>query len=256
MFLARAPSGGHAELHPDEIEHALRVLRLVAGDHVLGVDGAGHAWRLRVAATERRRVVVDEAELTRTEAEPGSAASNEVRVTVYTALPRPGPAEEMLDRLTQLGATAIVPVVSARSGPHARELAPARRERLERIAREALKQSGRLWMPRLGEPIALADLVEHGFEVPTALLTPREPQEERVLRRGAEMLDWVLGLRASGAREVAVVVGPEGGFTEEEEERLLGAGARGCRLGRYVLRIETAAEAAVMLVALAGARAL
>ena len=166
------------------------------------------------------------------------SADGAPRITVYASLPKPGPGEEMVDRLTQLGACAIVPISSTRSGPHARELSRARRERFERVAREALKQSGRLWMPEIGNVLEF-----------DALLAAIEPSTCAVLDPAGEtaLVDWAE--RTIGARSWSVIVGPEGGFTPEESASLAARGATACRLARYVLRIETAAEAAVAILA-------
>lgn len=255
VFLARPPVDGVAELHPGDVDHALRVLRLVAGDLVLAIDGRGRAWRCAVGGEapggsrsaghgrRARGVVLERTELVQEEPAPGEGGAEGaggLAACVYVALPKPGPAEEMLDRLTQLGAARIVPLATEHAGPHARELAPARRERFERIAREALKQSGRLWMPEIAAPIELEELLRAGFDAPCALLAPGG---------ATRFVDWALERRAKGERRVAVVVGPEGGLTEAEEEALVARGAVPCALARHVLRIETAAEAAMAVLA-------
>jgi len=237
LFLADGAGSGRPgarpELRPEDVEHALRVLRLEAGDGFVALDGRGSAWPARVVAVRRRELefVLDGA-LERAP-EPGSSPRTP-ELCVCVAWPRPGPAEEMLDRLTQLGATRIVPLIAARSGPQVRERGAARRERLERILREALKQCGRRWLPTLAEPVT----VEAG----------------RTLARGA----WLLDPRAEGrlidlAREPraseTVWIGPEGGWTAEELEFLIQAGALPCRLADAVLRVETAAEAALAVLA-------
>ncbi|MBI5362114.1 MAG: 16S rRNA (uracil(1498)-N(3))-methyltransferase [Planctomycetes bacterium] len=238
LFLAHAPERGRAELHPDDLDHALRVLRLEAGDEVIGLDGAGRAWRMRVASVERRAVVLAGAEVAAEAPRPGSGGGAPPAVKLCVALPKPAPAEEMFDRLVQLGLDTLVPLIAERSGPHARELSPHRRERLERIAREALKQSGRLWLPRIAAPEGLGEVLGRGLPQETAFLDPGA---------SASFLEW--SSKAVEAHEPALFVGPEGGWTDAEREALVRAGATPCRLARAILRIETAAEAALAVLA-------
>lgn len=234
LFLAAAPLGDAAELHPDDVEHATRVLRLGVGDRIVGLDGLGRSWRCVVAAVERRAVRLARVEPLAEEPAPGAETARDPAIVLHVALPRPGPAEELLDRAVQLGVTRIVPLVTERSGPHARELSPGKRERYERILRTALKQSGRLWCPELAEPEALAVLLARGFAGRAAVLAPRG---------ASTLLTWALTPPA--ARSFELVVGPEGGLTDAEESALVARGAAACRVARHVLRIETAAEAAL-----------
>lgn len=244
LFLVRAPERGRAELHSDDVEHASRVLRLETGDDVIGLDGAGRAWRCTVAKVDRRRIELAEAELVAVLPRPGDPASTEPAVTLWVALPKPGPAEEMLDRLVQLGLARLVPLVTERSGPHARELSPTRRERLERIARAAMKQSGRLWTPVIEAPRTLAELLGAPREHETAFLDPHG---------STAFLSWSSKAVEAPGRALTVVVGPEGGLAPEEARTLADWGAVGCRLGPAILRIETAAEAALAVLAALGA---
>lgn len=244
LFLRAPPERGAAELDADETSHALKVLRLAPGDAFVGLDGCGAAWRCRIAdgrtsaRPKRAEVSVELLELAERAPAPGAAESAETRVVLHVAWPRSGPAEEMLDRLTQLGVARVVPLVTARSGPHARELAGARRARAERILREALKQCGRLWLPELGAARELADVLAEPLPAARALLDP-------LGARG--FADWARA--APRARELALFVGPEGGWTDAERASLAAAGAQACTLARHVLRIETAAEAAAAVVA-------
>jgi len=137
----------------------------------------------------------------------------------------------MLDRLTQLGAAAIAPLSCVRAGPHSGELPAGRRERFERVLREACKQSGRTWLPVLRDedPTQGATSRIHGV-----LLDPRAE---------LTLLEWIRGRSAD--RPLLVLVGPEGGFTAEEQAALVARGAEPVRLGPHVLRVETAAEAAM-----------
>ena len=140
----------------------------------------------------------------------------------------------MLERLAQLGVSNVVPWVTERT-QHARELTPARRRRLERVLSEACKQCGRLWIPTLDEPRetwSSPELASHA----NALL---EPNATHPLSTWAAALDT--------GRPLRIAVGPEGGLSDVEHARLVDEGFDELRVAPYVLRIETAAEAAVAI---------
>ena len=238
FLLARTPLEGAPELLAEDREHALRVLRVSAGDRVLGLDGRGRAWELEVTLAERRRLVLQARGPAREEPPAGAPGAPLDWIEVACPLPKAGRAEDMFDRLTQLGVARLVPLVCERAEPQARELSQGRRKRLERAAREAIKQCGRLWLPELAEPVDFDELLQApGTRVVLAAKAPRS-------------LAAVLSDSGSGAHWVreaplTLIAGPEGGFTDEERAALQASGAQTARLAPYVLRIETAVEAAL-----------
>ena len=237
FFLSRTPEEGEAELSPGEAGHALRVLRLGPGDEILGLDGRGRAWPLRIASTTGKRLSLVPAGPALVEPAPGEPGAPLPRIEVACPLPRAGRAEAMLDRLVQLGLTVLTPLVSERTAPGARRLAPNRLRRLDRVIAEACKQSRRAWRPKLSEPSTLAGLLEARPGAAVGLADPAAP---------ADLAGWIRDLWGEGrARPVLLIVGPEGGFSPDELGVLDAAGAFRFGLGPHVLRIETAAEAAL-----------
>jgi len=237
FFLRRLPDQGGPVLHEEDLTHARRVLRLRTGEELIGLDGRGTRWPLRLTADGEGRPGVELAGPARSEPAPGEPGAALPWIEVCVALPREKRAEGMLDRLVQLGLAALTPLVAERSqGPRA-GLSPARRARLERIAREACKQSGRAWLPEIGEELRVGELAAARAGCPLAVLTPRAP---------GGLAAWARELApGAGTRErpIVLVVGPEGGLAPAEEDALAAAGARAVRVGPHVLRIETAAEA-------------
>jgi len=225
LFLDAPPDTGAVRLAAGETHHAGKVLRLRPGDEVLGLDGAGSAWTLRLVAMERAGPLLEPTGEVRREPPPAP------RVEVALALPKAGRAEDMVDRLTQLGVGAVLPTWFERTQGPDRELSPRRRERLERAAREACKQCGRLWLPELGDPGPLGQRLGGTC----AVLDPGA---------GIRLVDW----RAGAPGDVRLVIGPEGGLTDAEREAALAAGATPVSLPGPILRIETAAELACGLV--------
>lgn len=243
FFLARSPDEGEPELASGEIEHARRVLRLATGDHLIGLDGRGAAWPLMVKSCTRRGLSLEGIGDPDREPRPGDLGSRLPWIEVAVALPRGGRAEAMIDRLTQLGISALTPLVSDRATAAARESSASRLERFRRVAVEACKQSGRLWQPKIQPPEKVAVLVQRA----AAGLVLLDPTSQETLA------EWVRTQVVQGVgwwtvdRPLVVAVGPEGGFAPHEVEELVHRGAVRASLGPYVLRIETAAEAAVAI---------
>jgi 16S rRNA (uracil1498-N3)-methyltransferase len=218
------------------------VLRLREGDRLTGLDGKGGSWPARVVRVERDRVEIEVDGEGRVDPRPGAPEARLPWIEIAVAWPKPGRVEEMLDRLTQLGAAAISRLSSERAGPHATALGDSRRERSEHVLREACKQSGRTWLPVLCDAPG-----ENPAEI--VLLDPDS---------SVGISAWLAGiqLRASAwrwteERPLRVLVGPEGGFTQTERDRWLSLGAVPLRVGPHTLRLETAAEAAMAVLAAA-----
>jgi 16S rRNA (uracil1498-N3)-methyltransferase len=139
---------------------------------------------------------------------------------------------------TALAVTDLVPVVLSRSGPAGRATG---RERWRRIAVESARQCGRGDVPRLHEACPLAQAVAL-----VGLHAARVALFERAERPAGEAIS-----RFAGHDEIAIAVGPEGGFADEEAEALAGAGYSLVSMGRLILRAETAATAVLGAVAAA-----
>jgi 16S rRNA (uracil1498-N3)-methyltransferase len=238
--LTGPPSGRRAELAEGEVEHARRVLRLVAGDRLLGLDGHGAAWPLVVRRADARAFEVECEGAAQVEPAPGEAGAPLPWIEIVGALPRGDRAEEMVDRLVQLGVAAIRPLAAERASPAARGENDRRAERLERRAREACKQSGRLWWAEIGAPETLATILARPARADFVL----DPRAEKPL------FELVATTAPIGTRErpLRIWVGPEGGFSPGETAALDAAGAARARLSPHVLRIETAAEAAAAVI--------
>lgn len=254
-FFLAAPypdAGAAPRLLAGEAEHATRVLRLGPGERVLGLDGAGTTWPLRIAAAgagRGRELALEHDGEPWREPAPGEPGAPLPWIEVAVAWPRDARAEAMCDRLVQLGLAAIVPLVARQAGGGARSAAAGaaqKRTRLERVLREACKQSRRAWLPALGDAIAPAELAAAREGAPIALL---DPHADFALDVWVRSLAGTPLARATPERPLVLAVGPEGGFDADERSALLAAGATPVRVGPHVLRIETAAEAALAIVA-------
>lgn len=197
--------------------HLFRARRLRGGDLVRVVDGEGRARWGRVEAVGRAA-----ARLALSEEAP--AREPERRVELLVAAPRPQRAGWLVEKATELG-VAAVRFVGGERAP--RRYGAATLARFERVARSAVEQAHRALVPAVSGV--------HPWSEVEALL-------------GACEARWLLDPAAVGTpapgppvTSLAVVVGPEGGWTEREKGALLRAGCRPVRLGETVLRVETAA---------------
>jgi 16S rRNA (uracil1498-N3)-methyltransferase len=144
----------------------------------------------------------------------------------------------MIEKAVELGVTAVVPLETARTAGVATGLKAAHLDRLRRRALEATKQCGASWVLRVETPVALSSFLEQPRGGTKWLADAAAESPPFKLDQGA----------------VTVVIGPEGGFTQEERESLISSGYRPVALGPQTLRFETAALAAAALVSVARMR--
>jgi len=212
----------------------VRALRLVPGDAVGAIVAPGRERAATIARLERERVVLAlGVELPAAGRDPRSAR------VLALALGDPARMDLVVEKATELGASALQPFVAARS--QARTLAATRRERWRRIARTACEQCGRTVEPEIRPCLDFAALVAACARVQTVwLLLPAGASD-----RHAGPATPTPATQTDSAREpgLLLVVGPEGGLDDGENQRLLAAGATPLTLGRRVLRFETAAIA-------------
>lgn len=220
-------AGDEVVVDGDEAHHAVVVRRLRIGEGLLLTDGLGRVVTGEVSETTKRSftvVVRDVAELP----EPRP------RVSVVQALPKGERGELAVEVLTEVGVARIVPWAAARSvAVWKGERAAKSLAKWQATAREAAKQSRRAWHPEV-LPLASTDEVAALIGAVDVALVLHEDATEPL---GA------LALPTDG--DLLVVVGPEGGLTDDEVARFVEAGAVAVRLGTEVLRTSTAGVAAV-----------
>lgn len=218
-FFADAIPGiaGTLRLDREESHHALAVLRLRAGAEIRLLDGKGTLARARVTGSAGS--LVECAVLERAASPPRVP-----RVHAGSALPRGERQNVLLDMATQLGMASFTPLACARGVATAHAGAYAR---WERVCRSACKQALVPYLPELRPAATPADFVRglcadgarvYLADMAGATIPPTDPT----------------------AREIGLIVGPEGGFTDEERTAMLAAGARPLCLSANVLRVETA----------------
>jgi 16S rRNA (uracil1498-N3)-methyltransferase len=212
-------------LSPEESHHALKVCRLRKGHRVRAVDGEGHEFLLRLGPSQGSRLHV--------EILARRTSPRELRWDVALGLPllhRASRLEWMLEKATELGVHRFWPVRTKRTVVvPVSERFERRRQRWERIVVAAMKQAGRAWRPRIEPPRGLEELLVAGGRRCVLWATP-----------AGEAMPARAWLEEAGREGFLLLVGPEGGWDEAEEEMLRDRGARAVRLGPHRLRSETA----------------
>jgi 16S rRNA (uracil1498-N3)-methyltransferase len=210
-----------------EAHHLVSVSRLRPGQLVYLFNGDGREYQARITAVQRRSVELDVL---------GSTAPNRelpVRLTVAAPLPKGDRTQFLIEKLTELGVTAYVPLRTRRSVIHP---PLGRSEKLLRYVIEASKQCGRNVLMQVEELCSWEDFLRRDNLGTSKLLA--HPTGEPLPQ-------------TPGVQDTALAFGPEGGFLEEELEPARRAGWLVVSLGPRVLRVETAALA---LAAIIGAR--
>ena len=228
-FLAAIdPASGTARLDADEARHLSHVLRLGTGDEIAVFDGAGREFRGRIEHLARDGAAVQLLE----EHQPAPEPS--VRVTLAQAALKGEKMDDVVRDATMMGVAAIEPIVTAHTASHLRPgHAP---DRWRRIAVASAKQCRRAVVPRVGDGTAFAEWVGRD-QAPLKLILV-EPSAS------------VEGHPAStlhGARPPAatILVGPEGGWSENELASAVSAGYLPLTLGRRTLRADAVPVVAI-----------
>ena len=235
--VARAPrffvdvalrSGGSCLLPEDSAHHAIHVMRLRAGDPITLFNGRGGEYAARIASVDKLRIAADLLRHDPVERE------SPLQVTLLQGVSAGDRMDATVRKAVELGATAIQPLLAARSVARPKgERAELRREHWQKVAIAACEQCGRNRIPAVQPLIdAAAYRAAEGDASRKILLSPRS----------ALPFSQAVGKSAS---DFTLAAGPEAGFSAEEEAALAQAGFVPASLGPRVLRTETAALAAL-----------
>jgi 16S rRNA (uracil1498-N3)-methyltransferase len=227
---------GEALLEGAAAAHVTRVLRLAPGAPLILFDGRGAEYAGAIVEVAKQRVRV------RLDARHAPERDSPLALTLLQCLTRGEKMDLIVQKATELGVARLLPIAAARSlVPLQAALGARRLEHWIAIAAGACEQCGRNTLP----------LIEAAQTLPQALATLAHGTLRLVLDpQAAQSMSECLGAPASA---IAVLIGPEGGLTEEERAQALRAGFRACRFGPRTLRAETAAIAVLAaLQAIAG----
>ncbi len=215
-----------------EAHHILEVMRLRKLDKVVAFDGTGKEYIGFITDIKKKAL---EVEIVETRA-PVSLSNS--RLTLIQALPKKERMESIVEKATELGVSALVPVITGRTIPKWTD--PKRRERVSRwrkIALEASKQCGRPDIPFVKEIGDLAGAIKDSSDYDLCLIAALS--DEAILLK-----DAISGFKGG---KVAIAIGPEGDFTPDEIALARNAGFKLVNLGPRVLKSDTAGLAVLAI---------
>ena len=232
---------GHLELKADDLHYLTHVLRKRPGDRFEGTDGHGNRVSICMKSLKPGHCVLEISGTGSGDAEPGSTTP--VKVTLFQCIPKANKMDMIVRQAVEAGVDTIVPVQSDHSVPRFdHEKMRQKQQRWQRIARQAMQQSGREEAPVIEVPVVIAQMPRIWREISSpggiCLLFHEEPLSQNSLH----------GLLASRPSSVGICVGPEGGFSQNEVAVLLNCGLQPVYIKTNVLRTETAALYAVAAV--------
>lgn len=234
FFVDASQVGGSSILiDGDDVKHIRKVLRLGKGDRIEVSDSTSWEYLCEIERVDEdavEAVILDKQRFAR---EP------ELDITLYQGVPKGDRMDQIVQKCTELGVRTIVPVFMLRSvvkesGKYTKKII-----RYNAIAREAAKQCRRGVIPEVSEAIhsddfpALADNYD-------LILFPYENEEEMTIKKCLRRLE-------KKPKKIAVIVGPEGGFSDEEASHIIFSGGISVSLGKTILRTETAGPVAAAM---------
>ncbi len=217
----------------EDSRHIEKVLRMNCGDRVLVFDGTGMEYTAELVSIEKnfcRARVVDKSV---------SLSEPKTGVTLFQGLPKSGKMELIVQKAVELGVFEIVPVIMERCVVkiNGKSMGEEKAARWNKVSVEAAKQCGRGIVPKVTEPVSFEEAINRMKNLELAIM----PYEE-LGHQGKTGLKKLLE-ENKAAKTIGVVVGPEGGFSEEEAALAKEMGINTVGLGKRILRTETVSGA-------------
>lgn len=228
-FFVDSVEGDFVEINGEDARHIALSLRMKNGEHLVLCDGKGREADAVIREAFPESVVLDVVE------RKDSAAEPKTEVVLYQALPKFDKLEYIVQKSVELGVSKIVPVLTSRciSRPDEKTM-KKKLERLRKISDEAAKQSGRGKLPEVGEMLTFKNAVLKMCEAETPIF---------FFEHAEYPLREIMKKREGGT--ISMMVGSEGGFSDEEAAFAAEHGALIASLGPRILRCETAPVAAL-----------
>ena len=226
--------GDAASIHGADARHIGRVLRMHPGEKLL--LSTGEDWDYLCEITE----ITKETIFVRVLEENSDGAELETELFLYQALLKSDKLELVIQKAVELGVSGIIPVVTKRTVTRPEEgKLQTRLKRWQAIAEGAAKQSKRRRIPKVFPPVSYREAIEKAGSADVGIIPYELAFGMGVLRKA-----WDAYVKKTGGKgRMAILIGPEGGFEEEEIRAAREAGILPVSLGRRILRAETAAMA-------------
>ena len=214
-----------AILAGDEWLHAAKVMRLKTGDAIRFFDGTGRVYNGSISSGKSKTFTVQIKKI--------EERALNYRLAVFIGLSKGAKIDFITRALTEAGATSITGFFAQHSD--IKKIAAGKDQRLRKIAIEACKQSERAFIPQIKMPVSFSEIVEMVSDFETRIVFYEKAQE-------------LLPPSTFKSKDITLIIGPKGGFSEEEIKQLGLKGILVSSLNDAVLKVETAAIAAVSIV--------
>ncbi len=222
---SRMISGSEITLSEEDSVHLARVLRASVGEKITVCDENGTEYEAEIFSVSKREVKAKITDYKKAATEP------KIEVTIFQGLPKGSKMELIIQKCVEIGVCSIIPVETARAVVKINEEKSAGKvKRWNKIAEEAAKQSGRGKIPKVEMPVSFKEAAEKAAEFDMAIIAYEQHDKA----------DIKTYLRNKTPKKVAVYIGPEGGFEEEEIKLAKACGIYAVSLGKRILRTETA----------------
>ncbi|MGF6375421.1 16S rRNA (uracil1498-N3)-methyltransferase [Clostridiales Family XIII bacterium PM5-7] len=217
----------------NDIKHLSKVLRLKEGDEVDVSDGSSWEYRGEICSISEDEVLLSIMDKQKFAREP------EIEVTLFQGVPKTGKMETIVQKCVELGVHGIVPVFMDRTVVIEKGNFSKKLDRWQKVSDEAVKQCKRGIIPQIGQQLNFGEMIEH-LGAYDLVLFPYEQEE------GVSIKDCLRSLTKK-PKTIAIVIGPEGGFSQKEAEAMEKAKTVSVTLGKTILRTETAGMAALAM---------
>lgn len=227
---------GHLRIYGDDLKHLRKVLRLGPGDSINVFDGTGKEFEAKLLSVDKTCALAEITASFQTEAEP------EINLTLFQGLLKGEKMDLIIQKGVELGVRSIIPVITDRTVVQVDNNKSEKKAlRWSKIAREASKQCRRAMVPHISEPISFDEAISESKRYEAALLL-YENESKKCLKETLKCYN------INKIKEIALFVGPEGGFTPHEIEKYTNSGFHVAGLGRRILRAETAAISVISII--------
>jgi len=219
----------HITICGEDAKHISKVLRMKAGDMITLCDGCGSDYEAKIEKSDKDSVSASIISQKKSESEP------DIEITLFQALPKSGKMEYIIQKCTELGINKIIPCIMDRCVVKLNSEADEKKkvERWQAVAKAAAKQSGRGIIPQIGMPVSFRAAIEE-MRTQDLAFVPYENESGTTLKNVLR--------NSEDVTSAAFIIGPEGGFSEEEIALARKSGMESVSLGKRILRTETAAE--------------
>ncbi len=235
----------------NDLHHMKKVLRLGPGDEVDISDGSAWEYRARIEYLEADMAQLQILDKQSFATEPAT------RVTLYQGIPKQGKMETIIQKCVELGVHRVVPVFMDRTVVVDKGNFQKKIDRWQKVSAEAVKQCRRGIIPEVSGAMRMKEVLADLAGSYDLILIPYENEDGTTIKDVLRSLPAKSGdaaapetatLKPDAPVTIAVLIGPEGGFSEEEVAMVTGAGGRSVSLGRTTLRTETAGMAALAMI--------